>query len=118
MVNTRSRSRGIIFDRLSQERRYQREEEENNARRQASPTFDDFFNNYSPEDGLEWSDNDDEEECEECSQASAASDYQRDFGTGYNPYTRNDHCHRHRARDDSPYTEQVVAYRRRKPRRT
>jgi hypothetical protein len=29
-------------------------------------------------------------------------------------YKDNDHCHRHRKTDDSPYTEEVTSYRRRK----
>ena len=49
---------------------------------------------------------DDEGECESCSQRSRSSAAE---------YGQNDYCKRHRKKDDQQYTEQVVAYKRRRP---
>lgn len=57
--------------------------------------------------------------CESCSQRSDANSYSYEGnddtpqGPSYRP---NDHCKRHRTADSDPYTEDVVSYRRRKPR--
>lgn len=79
-------------------------------------------------DDYHTSQSDDESQCEACSQASAISS--QDFGYGGSQgsigsdrdrnypilhYRPNDRCKRHRVQDDAEYSEQVVAYRRRKP---
>lgn len=59
-----------------------------------------------------------QESCSECaSQASQhSSHYSFDYDSHPFPsYSANDHCKRHRKPDNEPYTEEVVAYSRRKP---
>ncbi len=62
--------------------------------------------------------------CSDCSQRSEASQHDNDFAHEYQEelnerngpsYRPNDHCKRHRNRDNDPYTEEVTTYRRRKP---
>ncbi len=58
-------------------------------------------------------------ECESCSQHSEASshyEFEHDVGPGDEPYSNNDHCKRHRKPDGEDKTEEVVSYKRRKPR--
>lgn len=52
-------------------------------------------------------DDHDDGPCEDC---------ENDSGPSGPRYRGSDNCKRHRERDDSPYTERVVAYRRRKAR--
>ena len=56
--------------------------------------------------------------CQECQEEDNNYDYGDDPGghDGDNgPYRARDECNRHRPRDGTPYTEEVVSYRRRKP---
>lgn len=71
------------------------EERDNNYNSQQSDTT--MFGGSSQASNHSYSGN--QEQCEECSQRG------------------EDECNRHRSSDDSPYSERVVSYRRRKPRR-
>lgn len=66
----------------------------------------------------------DEQECEQCSDDnnSYSNDNENDDTSqrdtsvhGGANYRDGDICNRHRQRDDQPYSEEVVSYRRRKP---
>lgn len=77
----------------------------------------------------------DEEECDHCSSQASRSSY-GSFGNSFSQsqssqgsyiystppsrssdgYGANDRCKRHRRGDNEPYTEEVVSYKRRKPR--
>ena len=88
MVSTRSRARGHLYAGLDEERRYHQQSQE-------------FNQGYSQDD----------------------NNNAFEFDVGHNMdnqandahYKPGDHCQRHRTPDDSPKTEQVVSYRRRKP---
>lgn len=59
-----------------------------------------------------------DEECEECSQSQQEYDNSYEFENGTNierdpPET----CRRHRARDNDPYSVDVISYKRRTPKR-
>lgn len=64
---------------------------------------------------------DSEDECEACASQGSNVSYGGNSYNGEldepnnNVYGRNDRCKRHRHRDNEPYTQQVVAYRRRQP---
>lgn len=60
----------------------------------------------------------DSQPCESCANDQAFSEGGEDNSNENvhdNAYRRNDHCHRHRKQDNTPKTEHVIAYSRRKP---
>ena len=75
-----------------------------------------FYRNLEEDNIPDWMNEDSEPEHDE----EDTYDFDNDsLIGGHGPtsiYNPNDHCKRHRPRDDSPYDQEVSSYKRRKPR--
>lgn len=111
MTRTRSRARGILFGRLSQERDLHNQSQ--NFSQQSNSSQISLPSQFSIGSLLPSP----QSPCESCSQYSIAFEDGDNAGTSSYPYPENDMCHRHRPRDNDPYSEPVSSYRRRKPRK-